>query len=109
MPDYHSLAPLADAALAAQVAFTEGPAVDAAGNVYFSDIENNRILKLAADGTRSVFREPSHRTNGQTFDREGRLLHCEGAEFGPGGGRRVTRTDLATDEYQVLTDRYEGL
>lgn len=108
MPDYHSLAPLADAALAAQVAFTEGPAVDAAGNVYFSDIENNRILKLAADGTRSVFREPSHRTNGQTFDREGRLLHCEGAEFGPGGGRRVTRTDLATGEYDVLTDRYEG-
>ncbi|HUY88630.1 MAG TPA: SMP-30/gluconolactonase/LRE family protein [Pirellulales bacterium] len=108
MPDYRSLAPLADAAPATQLAFTEGPAVDAAGNVYFSDIENNRILKLAPDGTRSVFREPSRRTNGQTFDREGRLLHCEGAEFGPGGGRRVTRTDLAAGEYAVLTDRYEG-
>ncbi|MBI1899978.1 MAG: SMP-30/gluconolactonase/LRE family protein [Planctomycetia bacterium] len=91
------------------VAFLEGPAVDAAGNVYFSDIENNRILKLAADGRRSVFREPSFRTNGQTFDREGRLLHCEGAEFGPGGGRRVTRTDLATGRYEVLTERFEGL
>lgn len=94
---------------ATSLAFTEGPAVDADGNLYFSDIENNRILKLAADGRRSVFREPSGRTNGQTFDREGRLYHCEGAEFGPGGGRRVTRTDLATGEYVVVTDRYAGL
>lgn len=90
------------------LAFTEGPAVDSHGNVYFSDIENNRILKLAPDGTRSVFREPSGRTNGQTFDRQGRLYHCEGAEFGPGGARRVTRTDLATGEYVVLAERYEG-
>jgi gluconolactonase len=91
------------------IAFTEGPAVDAAGNVYFSDIENNRILKLSPDGQRTVFREPSHRTNGQTFDREGRLLHCEGAEFGPGGGRRVTRTDLANGEYTVLTEGFNGV
>jgi gluconolactonase len=94
---------------ATNIAFTEGPAVDADGSVYFSDIENNRILKLAADGSRGVFREPSHRTNGQTFDLEGRLLHCEGAEFGPGGGRRVTRTNLATGQYEILTDRYQGL
>jgi hypothetical protein len=45
-------------------------------------------------GNVRYFREPSGRTNGNVFDREGRLLHCEGAEFGPGGGRRVTRTDL---------------
>lgn len=93
---------------AAFLAFTEGPAVDAVGNVFFSDILNNRILMLAAEGTLVVFREPSHRTNGQTFDREGRLLHCEGNEFGPGGGRRITRTDLATGEYAVLTDSHGG-
>ena len=114
MTNYQSLpipktSAAAGIAPATLVAFTEGPAVDADGSVYFSDIENNRILKLAPDGSRSVFREPSHRTNGQTFDREGRLLHCEGAEFGPGGGRRVTRTNLRTGEYQVLTDRFEGL
>lgn len=113
MTNYHAL-PLPESAAAAGVApatlvaFTEGPAVDADGSVYFSDIENNRILKLAPDGSRSVFREPSHRTNGQTFDREGRLLHCEGAEFGPGGGRRVTRTNLRTGQYEVLTDRFGG-
>ena len=93
---------------ATSLVFTEGPAVDAAGNVYFSDIEGNRILKLAPDGTRSVFREPSHRTNGQTFDKQGRLYHCEGSEFGPGGGRRISRTDLATGACEVITERYEG-
>ena len=91
------------------LAFTEGPAVDAAGNVYFSDIMSNRIWKLAPDGSRSIFREPSHRTNGQTFDREGRLYHCEGSEFGPGGGRRITRTTLDSGNYEVVTDRFEGV
>lgn len=94
---------------ATSVAFLEGPAVDAAGSVYFSDILNNRIMRLAPDGTRSVFRQPSHRTNGQTFDAQGRLYHCEGAEFGPFGGRRVTRTNLATGQYEMLTDRYDGV
>jgi gluconolactonase len=95
--------------VATSLVFTEGPAVGADGAVYFSDILGNRILKLAADGELSVFRQPSHRTNGQTFDRQGRLLHCEGAEFGPGGGRRVTRTDLSTGHYEALTDRYDGV
>jgi gluconolactonase len=88
--------------------FTEGPAVGADGTVYYSDIENNRIMQWTVDGQRSVWREPSHRTNGQTFDPQGRLYHCEGDEFGPGGGRRVTRTDLSTGDYAVLTETYEG-
>ena len=95
-------------AVATSIAFTEGPAVDANGTVYFSDIVGNRILKWRPGEAWQVFREPSGRTNGQTFDREGRLLHCEGAEFGPGGARRVTRTDLRTGENVVLTDRYDG-
>lgn len=95
--------------VAAWIAFTEGPAVDADGTVYFSDIINNRILKMHSTGAVSVFREPSGRTNGQTFDLEGRLLHCEGAEWGPGGGRRVTRTNLKTGDYEVLTESYDGL
>ena len=94
--------------VATSLAFTEGPAVDSDGTVYFSDIENNRIMKLSLDGSRSLFREPSHRTNGQTFDHQGRLYHCEGSEFGEGGGRRVTRTNLQTGQYDVLTDHYEG-
>lgn len=90
------------------LAFNEGPAVDADGTLYFSDIIGNRIIQLSPDGTRRTFREPSHRTNGQAFDPEGRLWHCEGSEFGPGGGRRITRTNLKTGQYAVVADRYEG-
>lgn len=93
---------------ATTLAFSEGPAVDADGSVYFSDIENNCIYRLAPNGRRTVFREPSGRTNGQSFDPQGRLLHCEGSERGPGGGRRVTRTNLATGDYEILTDTYQG-
>ena len=96
-------------ATATVIAFTEGPAVDADGSVYFSDIWNSRIMKLSPDGSQSVFRAESGRTNGNTFDPLGRLLSCEGAEMGPGGRRRVVRTDLKTGEVRVLTERYEGI
>ena len=94
--------------VATSLAFTEGPAVAADGTVYFSDIENNRIMQYCPSAGCQVFRQPSGRTNGQTFDRQGRLYHCEGAEFGEGGNRRVTRTTLSNGENEVLTDHYEG-
>lgn len=92
------------------VAFLEGPAALADGRVFFTDIVNNRIVCLdTKTGERSVFREPSGRSNGLLFDVQGRLLACEGNEFGPNdGNRRITRTDLATGVVEVLTDRYEG-
>jgi gluconolactonase len=93
---------------AATICFLEGPAVDEAGNVFFSDISGNRILKMTAAGDVSVFRANSGRTNGNIFDSEGRLISCEGAENGPGGGRRMVRTDLKTGKFTVLTDRYNG-
>src|SRR5262249_54479462 len=69
---------------AAVVCFLEGPAADARGNVFFSDIAGNRILKRAPDGKVSVFRADSGRTNGNAFDARGRLISCEG---GPRGRR----------------------
>ena len=93
---------------AAVIAFTEGPAADAEGSVYFSDIINNRIMKLSADGQVSVFRADSGRTNGNMFDHEGRLVSCEGSEMGPGGRRRIVRTDMKTGQVMVLTERFEG-
>ena len=98
----------AELSRAAVIAFTEGPAYHADGSVYFSDIINNRIMKLSDDGQLSVFRENSGRANGNMFDQQGRLVTCEGAEMGAGGGRRITRTDLRTGEITVLTDRFEG-
>jgi gluconolactonase len=93
---------------AAVVCFLEGPALDAGGNVFFSDIAGNRILKMNFKGEVSVFRADSGRTNGNTFDRKGRLLSCEGAENGPGGRRRIVRTDMKSGEVEVLTDKYDG-
>ncbi len=93
---------------ATSIAFTEGPAADDEGNLFFSDIINNRIMVMSPDGDHKVFRQPSFRTNGQVFDQKGRLYHCEGAEFGPGGGRRVTRTNFESGEYEVLTQRFDG-
>jgi len=95
---------------AASVAFLEGPAADAAGNVFFSDIWNNRILKLDTRTRQTVtWRADSGRANGLLFDVRGRLLACEGNEFGPGGRRRITRSDPATGDFEVLTDRFGGV
>src|SRR5579872_6655009 len=114
MPNLHStplprdfVAASARVAPAAAVAFLEGPAADAAGNVFFSDIWNNRILKLDTHtGQTVVWRADSGRANGLLFDARGGLLTCEGNEFGPGGRRRITRSDPATGDFQVLTERF---
>ena len=90
------------------IAFTEGPAAGADGAVYFSDIINSRIMRLSAAGELSVWRADSGRTNGNLFDQQGRLVSCEGAEFGPGGRRRIVRTDMNTGHVEVLTERHEG-
>src|SRR6266436_148121 len=86
---------------AATVCFLEGPAVDAAGNVFFSDIAGNRIMKMDPKGQLSVFRADSGRTNGNCFDKEGRLISCEGGAQGP-GRRRIVRTNLKTNKIDVL-------
>lgn len=95
---------------ASTVAFLEGPACADDWTIYFSDIANNRILKQPPNEPHySVFRQPSGRANGLLFDKQGRLLACEGNEFGPNdGNRRVTRTNLQTGEVEVLADRFEG-
>jgi gluconolactonase len=56
--------------------FTEGPAADAAGNVYFTDQPNDRIMKWSVDGKLSTFMQPSGRSNGLFFDKKGNLWSC---------------------------------
>jgi gluconolactonase len=108
LPPPELLAPRTEVTVAARTSFLEGPAVDASGDLYFSDLIGNRIYRMTPDGALSVFRPDSGRTNGNTFDAQGRLVSCEGAEQGPGGRRRVVRTDLKTGAVEVLTDRFEG-
>jgi gluconolactonase len=93
---------------ATMVCFLEGPAVDAAGNVFFSDIAGNRILKKLTTGKVVVFSADSGRTNGNAFDAQGRLISCEGAEQGPGGRRQIVRHDLKSGKTEVLTSKYNG-
>jgi len=81
--------------------FTEGPACDAKGNVYFSDVRASKTYVWSVDGKLSVFRENTGGGNGLYFDARGNLLVCEGKN------RRVT--SVAPDgTVTVLADRYRG-
>jgi gluconolactonase len=92
--------------LAGGFRFTEGPAADAQGNVFFTDIPNNRIHKWSLDGSPlggklSTFREDSGGANGLFFDKSGNLLACEG------GGRRLVSIS-PQGGVTVLADKYQG-
>src|SRR5690606_15525813 len=63
--------------ISSEFKFTEGPAADKEGNVYFTDQPNNRIHKWSvADNSVSVFMENAGRANGLYFDTDGNLLAC---------------------------------
>jgi gluconolactonase len=85
--------------------WAEGPVWFNDGNyLVWSDIPNNRMLRWVPDGINgsvSVFRTNSNYSNGNTRDREGRLVSCEH------GGRRVTRTE-ADGSITVIADSYKG-
>lgn len=81
--------------------FTEGPACDKDGNVFFSDIPNERIHKWSTEGKLTTFREKSGRANGLYFDAKGNLLACEG------GARQLTST-TPEGKVTVLVDNYKG-
>jgi gluconolactonase len=83
--------------------WAEGPAYFPDGRYFvWSDIPNDRMMRwLEEDGHVSVFRSPSQYANGNTRDREGRLVTCEH------GARRVTRTER-DGSITVLIDRFDG-
>lgn len=89
--------------LASGFRWSEGPVwFGDARHLLWSDIPNDRILKWDEDsGTVSTYRKPSCFANGNTRDRQGRLVTCEHV------GRRVTRTEL-NGAITVLADRFEG-
>jgi gluconolactonase len=81
----------------------EGPAWLAAGRyLVFSDIPNNRLMRFdETDGSVSAFRAPSNNCNGNTVDRQGRIVTCEHLT------RRVTRTEH-DGSITVIADSYDG-
>ena len=56
--------------------FTEGPAVDKNGNIFFTDQPNDKIWEYNIDGKLSLFMEKTGRSNGLYFDKKGNLLAC---------------------------------
>jgi gluconolactonase len=88
--------------LATGYRWTEGPVWFGDGRyLLWSDIPNNQMLKWEEEtGVVSVFRKPSNYANGNTRDRQGRLVTCE-------HGRRVTRTEY-DGSMTVLLDSYDG-
>ncbi len=77
--------------------FTEGPAVDAQGNVFFSDIPNDRIHKVSVDGTVTIFRENTGEANGLMFGPDGRLYTCQ-------NGRRRIVAFAANGKESVIAE-----
>ena len=82
--------------------FTEGPVWHAEGRfLLFSDIPANRMKKWTADEGITNFRVPSGKSNGLTYDKQGRLVTCEHAN------RRVSRTE-ADGTVVTIASHYEG-
>jgi len=90
--------------LASGMRWAEGPVYFPAGRyLLMSDIPNNRIMKYdETNGAFSVFRENANYANGNTRDRQGRLVTCEHSVT-----RRVTRTEH-NGKITVLADSFEG-
>ena len=80
--------------------FTEGPVWSKEGFLLFSDIPDNLIYKITTKG-KSVFRENSNGTNGNTYDPQGRLLSCEYRT------RRVVQQEK-NGSLTVLAEKYQG-
>src|SRR4051794_12403705 len=100
--------PEPEVSVATTVAFTEGPAQGPDGMMYFTDVTNNRILRLNPQTRKhEVFRADSNRANGLLFDNEGRLIACEGSDT-EHDNPRVTRTDLKTGKVEAIATQFEG-
>jgi gluconolactonase len=87
--------------LAGEFTFTEGPAADSKGNVYFTDQPNDRIYKWSTEGKLSLFLEGCGRANGLYFDKDGCLLSCSDRD------NELWSIDMK-GKHQVLVAGYEG-
>ena len=82
--------------------FTEGPATDRFGNVYFTDQPNNRIMMYTADGRIETFLQPTGRANGLYFDDDGYLIACADEN------NELWQIDIKSKSHKVLAHLYNG-
>lgn len=76
--------------------FTEGPAADPQGRVYFTDVPNSQIFKIDLDGKVSIFAENTAQTNGLMFGPDGKLYGCRN------GDKQIVAYDVATAKHEVI-------
>jgi gluconolactonase len=88
--------------LAGGFKFTEGPAPDAAGNVYFTDQPNDRILVWNTSGKLLTFLEPCGRSNGLCFDKNGTLWACADER------NELWKIDVETKKHTVVVKDHGG-
>jgi gluconolactonase len=90
---------------------TEGPAAAPDGSIYFTDLpfgvaDETMIHRYdPRSGTTTLFTAKAGKANGLAFDRDGRLLACDGAD---GGGRCIARWDIGSGRRTVVADRFAG-
>ena len=86
--------------LAGGFSFTEGPAADADGNIYFTDQPNDRIMKWTTAASSSTFMKPCGRSNGLCFDADGKLWACADEK------NEMWKIDVATKTKTVVIKDY---
>lgn len=82
--------------------FAEGPAPDFDGQLYFTDVFANRVLKVNPGGKPTMVLEASQGTNGLMFSRPGTVIACQG------GLGRIISIDAATKVVSVVVDKHNG-
>lgn len=87
--------------ISSQFKFTEGPAADKKGNIFFTDQPNDQIWKYSTDGELSLFLDKTGRSNGMYFDKKGNLLTA--------ADEKNQLWSISPDKkITVLLDNYEG-
>lgn len=81
--------------------FTEGPADDGKGHVYFNDIPENKTYVVDYKGKLSLFREPSNHSNGLMVNAKGEVVACE-------MDGRIVAVSPDGKKFRVLADKYKG-
>jgi gluconolactonase len=82
--------------------FTEGPAADRDGNVYFSDIPKQKIYKVDTKGKLTLFRDRTNRANGLKVNAKGDVVACEMA------GQVAAFSTDGTERRVLLANKYKG-
>ncbi|MEO1997535.1 MAG: SMP-30/gluconolactonase/LRE family protein [Planctomycetaceae bacterium] len=89
--------------------FTEGPAADNQGNLFFSDVPANRIHRVDRQGAVTVFAEDTAATNGLMFGPDGRLYGCRNGDrqivaYTSDGRHAVIASDVDSNDIVVNSE-----